>query len=45
MALRAQGAVIAKTFGLRFAVVGDAAEADRLALRLLAGEEPVDADP
>ena len=38
LALRAQGAVLAATFGLRFAVVADAAEAERTAKRLLAGE-------
>jgi hypothetical protein len=38
LAKRAQGAVLGKTFGLRFLVACDVQEAEDLARRLLAGE-------
>jgi hypothetical protein len=38
LARRAQGAVLGKTFGLRFLVARDAEEGEDLARRLLAGE-------
>jgi hypothetical protein len=44
LAKRAQGAVLGKTFGLRFLVARDAQEAEDLARRLLAGEAPPTAD-
>lgn len=44
LARRAQGAVLGKTFGLRFLVARDAQEAEDFAHRLLAGEAPLDAD-
>lgn len=44
LAMRAQGAVIAASFGLRFAAVRDVPEAEQLAARLLAGEPLPDID-
>jgi hypothetical protein len=44
LAKRAQGAILGKTFGLRFLVARDAQEAEDLARRLLAGEAPLAAD-
>ena len=44
LAKRAQGAVLGKTFGLRFLLARDTEEAEDLARRLLAGEAPLDAD-
>ncbi|TWT14868.1 hypothetical protein [Reyranella sp. CPCC 100927] len=42
LALRAQGAIIARTFGLNFVAARDLAEAETAARRLLAGEVDVD---
>jgi hypothetical protein len=44
LAKRTQGAVLGKTFGLRFLVVRNVEEAEGLARRLLADEAPLDAD-
>lgn len=41
---RAQGAALALAFGLKLKIVADAAAADTLAHRLLAGEDPPDAE-
>jgi hypothetical protein len=44
MVKRAQGAALAVAFGLTLKFAADRAEAESLARRLLAGEDPPDAD-
>lgn len=44
LAMKAQGAVAAKAFGMRFAVAASAPEADSMARSLLAGHAVADAD-
>lgn len=44
MAKRAQGAALAVALGVRLKLAADRAEAEALARRLLAGEDPPDAD-
>ncbi|HMN78482.1 MAG TPA: hypothetical protein PKA20_01010 [Burkholderiaceae bacterium] len=44
LALKAQGAVAAKAFGMRFAIAPSAPEAETMASHLLAGQAVADAD-